>query len=87
MVESTMEHRTRTIARGPNTRIDRCTCGAIHLHVGATTLRLSEAVARELAKSLALGFAQLDTSANSSPAPQPAFRVVSPSDDDDGQLH
>ena len=82
-----MEHRTRTIARGPNTRVDQCTCGAIHVHVGATTLRLSDKVGRELAHSLAHGFAQVDTAAKSVVAPQPTFRVISSGDDDDGHLH
>ncbi len=82
-----MEHRTRTIARGPNTRIDQCSCGAVHVHVGATTLRLPDAVARELTQSLARGFAQLDTASQSTVAAEPALRVVSPVTDDDGHLH
>ena len=90
-----MEHRQRTIARTRNTRIDQCTCGAIHLSVGSTTIRISEAAARELKDALARAIDDVDARAAandtvSGPGYQITLTGPGPGDDDgDGgpQMH
>ena len=83
-----MKHVVHTVARTPNTRVDRCSCGAVHITVGGTTIRLKEPAARELLDSLKRGLA-----ASAEPttfAPMPVIHLVSPKDDepDEGpQVH
>ena len=81
-----MEHRTKTIARTRTTRVDQCTCGAVHITVGGTTVRVPESAARELKDALVRGIEAIDAETVS--APSRGFRVVLPDDDDpDGKLH
>jgi hypothetical protein len=80
-----LEHRQKTIARTRNTRIDQCTCGAIHISVGSTTVRISEGAARELKDSLARAIEQVDATAASQGTTTAAggYRVTLPGDDDE----
>lgn len=42
--------RRQLLARGPFAQVERCTCGAVHLTVGAVTLRLAPEALVELAQ-------------------------------------
>lgn len=83
-----MKHVTTTIARTSGCRVDRCSCGAIHVSVGGTTVRLREGVARELRDILELAMREIDKQSRAAPAP--SFHLV-PSitgdDDPDSNLH
>ncbi|PRQ04307.1 hypothetical protein ENSA5_08730 [Enhygromyxa salina] len=83
-----MQHKSTTIARTSNCRIDRCSCGAVHISVGGTTIRVKDGVARELRDILALAMREIDNQAQAAPAP-PAFHLVRSLGDDDGdpELH
>lgn len=48
-----MIHELRLLARLGNTRVEQCSCGAVHLHVGSITLRLDPERATDLAHALA----------------------------------
>lgn len=76
-----MEHRARTIASTSSCRIDRCSCGAIHLTVGGTTLRIPESQARELLAALGQSFAQIDASTTTAAAVTSGFPMRDSSDD------
>lgn len=79
-----MKHVTTTIARTSSCRIDRCSCGAVHVSVGGTTIRIRDGVARELRDVLATALREIDK--QSAQAPTPTFHLV-PSlvSDDDGE--
>ncbi|NVB40653.1 hypothetical protein G6O69_22635 [Pseudenhygromyxa sp. WMMC2535] len=72
--------------RTANCRIDRCSCGAVHITVGGTTVRLREPAARELQAALTGAFAQIDGERRSTGAPTPAIHLVPPPKKDD-ELH
>jgi len=82
-----VNHKTKTITRGRNTKIDRCSCGAVHLHVGSTSLRISADVARELRDTLVGAFAEIDKPTVTEDAP--AIRLVTDSEgsDEDSKIH
>jgi hypothetical protein len=83
-----LKHVTTTIARTPNCRIDRCSCGAVHISVGSTTIRIQDGAARELRDILALAMSEIDKQTSTAPAP-PSFHLVRSLGDDDGdpELH
>lgn len=43
----------RTLATGDFALVERCSCGAVHLTIGAVTLRLSPSAIAPLAETLA----------------------------------
>ena len=49
----------RTLATGDLARIEQCSCGAIHLTIGAATLRLSPAAFPSVAATIADATRQL----------------------------
>lgn len=49
----------RLAAQGP-IRIDLCSCGQVHVSVGATTVRLAQPVARALGDALRTAMARLE---------------------------
>lgn len=81
-----MKHVVTTIARASNTRIDRCSCGAIHITVGGTTIRIKDGAARELRDLLAVAMRTVDQQQHHIGAPAPAIHLVpSLGADDDGE--
>ena len=84
-----MDHVTKPIARTSSCRIDRCSCGAIHVSVAGTTVRIREGVARELRDVLAAAFRELDRQSTTTAAAPSFFLVPSIVGDDDGdpELH
>ena len=56
--------RRRRLAARPSFSVDVCECGAVHLTVGYTTMRLDEGAFREMAAMLAEALSHL------SPRPQ-----------------
>ena len=81
-----MKHVVQNIARASNTRIDRCSCGAVHITVGGTTVRIKDAAARELRDVLTLAMRTIDQQARSIGASPPAIHLVpSLGGDDDGE--
>jgi hypothetical protein len=59
----------RLAAHGP-IRIDLCSCGQIHLSIGATTVRLAQPLARALGEALRTALARLDQATPPPPALQ-----------------
>lgn len=43
----------RTLAAGPFAVVEQCTCGAVHLTIGAVTLRLTASVIAPIGETLA----------------------------------
>jgi hypothetical protein len=80
-----MSHVTKPIARSPNCRIDQCSCGAVHISVGGTTIRIQEGVARELQHVLAASMHQIDQARTQAPSFHLVPSIVAPPDDD--ELH
>lgn len=81
-----MKHVVTTIARAPNTRIDRCSCGAIHITVGGTTVRIKDGAARELRDLLNVAMRTVDQQGRSIGAPAPSIHLVpSLGVDEDGE--
>ena len=81
-----MEHRPKTIARTRNTRVDQCTCGAIHVSVGSTTVRITEEAARELKDALVRAMDQVDAQASAVTTTAPSvggFKITLPGDDEE----
>lgn len=48
-----MEHRTRTVAQNEQCTVQQCTCGMLHVSVGAVTVRMRAAAAGHLRDALA----------------------------------
>lgn len=83
-----MKHDVTTIARAPNTRIDRCSCGAVHITVGGTTVRIRDAAARELRDLLNAAMRTIDQQGTHVGAPAPSIHLVpSLGGDDEPELH
>lgn len=83
-----VKHVTTTIARTSSCRIDRCSCGAVHISVGGTTIRVRDGVARELRDILGAALREIDK--QSATAPAPSFYLVpslAPEDDGEPELH
>jgi hypothetical protein len=53
------ECRRETIAKGPGSAVERCTCGSIHLTIGAVTVRLQEADFAHIATTVTKAGARL----------------------------
>jgi hypothetical protein len=82
-----LSHVTKPIARTSNCRIDRCSCGAVHISVGGTTIRVQDGVARELRDVLTAALVEIDKQSRVTLAP--SFHLVpslGPTLDDD-ELH
>jgi hypothetical protein len=82
-----LSHVTKPIARTSNCRIDRCSCGAVHISVGGTTIRVQDGVARELRDVLTAALVEIDKQSRVTLAP--SFHLVpslGPTPDDD-ELH
>jgi hypothetical protein len=84
-----LQHVIKNLVRTPNCKIDRCSCGAVHVSVGSTTMRIPEGAARELRDALTNAMSAVD---GTSTAPTPGIHLVSSrgdEDPDDGgpQLH
>lgn len=47
-------------------QIDSCSCGIVHVHFGATTLRLEPAAAAEICRSLALALKRMGGASDAS---------------------
>jgi hypothetical protein len=81
-----VSHVTKPIARTPNCRIDQCSCGAVHISVGGTTIRIQDGVARELRDVLVAAMHEIDKPRTTQ---APSFHLVpslvAPPDDD--ELH
>ena len=75
------EHRVKTLVRTQGCKIDQCSCGAVHVSVGGTTMRISEGAARELRDSLVRALAAMDQAAVQAPAP--SVRMLHAVDDED----
>jgi hypothetical protein len=52
-------HTPHRLADGPRASVDHCTCGSLHIHVGAVTLRVSVETLGELTAVLAQARAAL----------------------------
>jgi hypothetical protein len=82
-----LSHVTKPIARSPNCRIDRCSCGAVHISVGGTTIRIQDGVSRELRDVLTAALNEIDKQSRLTMAP--SFHLVpslvAPPEDD--ELH
>lgn len=80
-----MSHVTKPIARTQNCRIDHCSCGAVHISVGGTTIRIQDGAARELRDVLTAALTEIDKQSRLTMAP--AFHLVpslvAPPDDDE----
>lgn len=76
-----MKHIVKTIARSQHCKIDRCSCGAVHLSVGSTTVRIKDAAARELRDLLTTALAEIDRQAQ---AEAPRIHLVDGSGEDEG---
>jgi hypothetical protein len=48
-----MEHRTKTLAQNEQCSVLQCSCGALHISVGAVTVRVRQAAAEQLRDVLA----------------------------------
>ncbi|MCA9699358.1 MAG: hypothetical protein KC431_17670 [Myxococcales bacterium] len=87
-----MEHVVKTLVRTGNCRVDQCSCGAVHVSVAGTTVRIKEEAARELFAALGQAFVQIDQGRRLAQAPTPGIHLVPPlgrrpDDDDDGGGH
>ncbi|MEM7153902.1 MAG: hypothetical protein AAF799_13720 [Myxococcota bacterium] len=91
-----MEHKLRTLVRTDHCKIDHCQCGAVHISVGNTTVRVQTNNARELRDALVRAMAEIDapntTTATVRPRVGGPFRIVLPDDPeqddgDDPQFH
>lgn len=47
-----MAHELRLLSRLGHIRVEQCSCGAVHLHVGSITMRLEPEKAHDLARAL-----------------------------------
>jgi hypothetical protein len=65
------ECRRETIAKGPGSAVERCTCGSIHLTIGAMTVRLQESDFAHVATTVTKAGARLAgvEAGRASPAP------------------
>lgn len=82
------EHRTKTIARTPRCRVDQCSCGAVHVTTGGTTVRIDASTARELRDVMVQAIMHIDRNSQVVQAPYPnAVAVKDRKDDDDPTLH
>jgi hypothetical protein len=87
-----LQHIIKTLVRTPNCKIDHCSCGAVHVSVGSTTVRINDGAARELRDALTHALVEIDRTQQSF-APAPALHLVDTTggdeDPDDGgsQLH
>lgn len=83
-----VEHKLRTIVRTDHCKIDHCQCGAVHISVGNTTVRVKADSARELRDALVRAMAEIDTPNTTTATVRPKvggpFRIVLPDDSDDG---
>ncbi|HLT39092.1 MAG TPA: hypothetical protein VK034_22565 [Enhygromyxa sp.] len=80
--EASLQHIVKTLVRTPNCKIDRCSCGAVHVSVGSTTVRISDGAARELRDALTHALTEIDRPQRF-PAPTPAIHLVDTRGDDD----
>jgi len=78
-----VEHQVRNIVSSRGCRIDRCSCGAIHLTMGGTTVRIPEAQARELRGGLVKTFAEVDARTTTAAA-MAGYPMRDSSDDGEG---
>ena len=86
-----MEHKVRPVTRTKFCKVDACSCGAVHISVGSTTVRVKAEAARDLRDALVRAMAELDTQPETVSAAQvlrAPFKLVLPEsedDDDDGE--
>lgn len=85
---SSLEHRVTPLIQTERCRIDRCTCGAIHVTVAGTTVRIREDAARDLRDALVRAMAEIDTrkprAVRQGQAPNRPYRVVLPNETAEG---
>lgn len=58
----------RLAAQGPIC-VDLCSCGQVHVSIGATTIRLAQPVARALGDAMRTAVARLEPCAAAAPPP------------------
>jgi hypothetical protein len=75
--EETLGHRLKTLARTQTCKVEHCRCGAVHVSLGGTTVRVNEQSARELRDALVRAMAEIDK-------PAVVEQPVSSPDDADG---
>ncbi len=80
-----VEHQVKTLVRTPRVRIDECSCGAVHLTMNGTTVRIDAGTSRELRDGLVHALAEIDRRVVKAPLPS-ALRVRD-NDDDDPTVH
>jgi hypothetical protein len=83
-----MAHDVRNVARTRHCKIDHCSCGAVHVSVGSTTVRIDEAAARELRDALTRAISEIDAAAGRTTTATSVgqFTIVLP-DDDPKKIH
>jgi len=64
-----MQHIIKTLVRTQICKIDRCSCGAVHVSVGSTTVRITENATRELHEALSRAMVEIDGRHTSAPTP------------------
>ena len=69
-----MEHRTRTVAQNEQCTVQQCTCGMMHVSVGAVTVRLRPAAAGQLRDALVSALQKIEADDASRGAPLVASR-------------
>jgi hypothetical protein len=69
-----MEHRTRPVAQNEQCTVLQCTCGMLHVSVGAVTVRMRPAAAGHLRDALALALQKIEADDPSRGAPRVSSR-------------
>jgi hypothetical protein len=85
--EAPLQHIIKTLVRTPSCKIDRCSCGAVHISVGSTTVRLVEGAARELSEALARAMVAIDGRQSAGREPGLYLADTSGNGDDGPQFH
>ena len=89
-----MEHKVRNVTRSARCKVDHCSCGAVHIAIGSTTVRINADAARELRDVLVRAMAEIDhqpqTTTAAAAVLKGPFKLILPDDDgEDGgpQVH
>lgn len=69
-----MDHRTRTVAQNEQCTVQQCTCGMLHVSVGAVTVRLRPPAAGQLRDALVTALEKIEADEAARGMPRPSSR-------------